>query len=82
MFVIVNSNTGTKVSHPTSKKDGWDTERGAKLALKSNYKITGENGGLEVLSEEDFRIDTKLMQFPRIDYAKLLNEFNEWAKTA
>jgi hypothetical protein len=40
-YHIVNKTDQTKLKHPRTRKDYWDSERGAKIALASIVKITG-----------------------------------------
>lgn len=62
MFVVVDTHTKCKVRHPRSRKETWDTERGAKVAVTRISKMLPDLGPLVVMDVITYRAQVPMRE--------------------
>ncbi len=61
-YVVVDTQTGCRVIHPRSRKETWDTERGAKVAVTRISKMLPDLGPLVVMDVITYRAQVPMRE--------------------
>lgn len=61
-YVIVDTHTRCKIAHPRTRKETWDTERGAMSACTRIRKIKDSLGSFVVMDEISYRAQVPLIE--------------------